>query len=57
MINLLFRGQDVFLLNTCLGDEEMQNQIKELLWIDSSTASDDSGQCFCHFFDFNLNIQ
>ncbi|XP_014519053.1 ribosome biogenesis protein BOP1 homolog [Vigna radiata var. radiata] len=36
-------GQDVLLLNTGLGDEELQNQIKELLWIDSSTTSDDSG--------------
>ncbi|KAK7412019.1 hypothetical protein VNO78_03465 [Psophocarpus tetragonolobus] len=36
-------GQDVLLLNTCLGDEEEQKRIKELLWVDSSTASDDSG--------------
>ncbi|XP_061375970.1 ribosome biogenesis protein BOP1 homolog [Gastrolobium bilobum] len=36
-------GQDVLLLNTCLGDEEEQKRIKELLWIDSSIASDDSG--------------
>ncbi|KAG4968415.1 hypothetical protein JHK87_034066 [Glycine soja] len=36
-------GQDVLLLNTCLGDDEEQKQIKELLWVDSSTALDDSG--------------
>ncbi|XP_027339383.1 ribosome biogenesis protein BOP1 homolog [Abrus precatorius] len=36
-------GQDVLILNTCLGDGEEQKRIEELLWIDSSTASDDSG--------------
>ncbi|KAJ1421339.1 WD40/YVTN repeat-like-containing domain superfamily [Sesbania bispinosa] len=36
-------GQDVLILNTCLGDEEEQKRIKELLWVDSSTTSDDSG--------------
>nr|KYP63205.1 hypothetical protein KK1_017772 [Cajanus cajan] len=36
-------GQDVLLLNTCLGDEEEQKCIKELLWVDSTIASDDSG--------------
>ncbi|TKY71388.1 Ribosome biogenesis protein BOP1-like [Spatholobus suberectus] len=36
-------GQDVLLLNTCLGDEEEQKRIEELLCVDSSTASDDSG--------------
>lgn len=49
MVNLPFRGQDVLLLNTCLGDEEEQKRIKELLWVDSPTASDDPGQC-CDFF-------
>ncbi|KAK7256792.1 hypothetical protein RIF29_30281 [Crotalaria pallida] len=35
-------GQDVLLLNTCLGEEEEQKRIKELLWVDPSTVSDDS---------------
>ncbi|KAF1861115.1 hypothetical protein Lal_00000534 [Lupinus albus] len=36
-------GQDVLLLNTYLGDEEEQKRIKELLKVDQSTATDDSG--------------
>ncbi|KAL2342256.1 hypothetical protein Fmac_010196 [Flemingia macrophylla] len=36
-------GQDVLLLNTGLGDEEEQKRIKDLLWVDSTIASDDSG--------------
>lgn len=58
MRNLSFRGHDVLLLNTCLGDEEEQKRIEELLWVDSTIASNDSGKRRCHFFlwFFYLNI-
>ncbi|XP_057757716.1 ribosome biogenesis protein BOP1 homolog [Arachis stenosperma] len=36
-------GQDVLILNTRLGDDEEQKKIKELLSVDTSTPSDDSG--------------
>ncbi|CAK9147353.1 unnamed protein product [Ilex paraguariensis] len=36
-------GQDVFLLNTGLGDEEEQKKIKEILHVETSTAPDGSG--------------
>ncbi|KAL4320671.1 hypothetical protein AHAS_Ahas14G0033800 [Arachis hypogaea] len=36
-------GQDVLILNTHLGDDEEQKKIKELLSVDTSTPSDDSG--------------
>ncbi|CAK8564285.1 unnamed protein product [Lathyrus sativus] len=36
-------GQDVLLLNTCLGDEEEQKKIKELLWAEPPKTSDDTG--------------
>ncbi|CAI8611355.1 unnamed protein product [Vicia faba] len=36
-------GQDVLLLNTCLGDEEEQKRIKELLWAEPPKTSDDAG--------------
>lgn len=49
MLNLPFRGHDVLLLNTGLGDEEEQQRIKELLLIDSPEASDETGQ-FCSYF-------
>ena len=37
------RGQDVFLLNTGLGNEETQRKVKELLHVATSTVLDDSG--------------
>ncbi|XAR49360.1 hypothetical protein NMG60_11032540 [Bertholletia excelsa] len=36
-------GQDVFLLNTGLGNDEEQKRIKELLHIETPTGSEDSG--------------
>ncbi|KAJ6704566.1 RIBOSOME BIOGENESIS PROTEIN BOP1 BLOCK OF PROLIFERATION 1 PROTEIN [Salix viminalis] len=36
-------GQDVFLLNTGLGNEETQRKVKELLHVATSTVLDDSG--------------
>ncbi|XP_058754457.1 ribosome biogenesis protein BOP1 homolog [Vicia villosa] len=36
-------GQDVLLLNTCLGDEEEQKRIKELLSAEPPKTSDDTG--------------
>ncbi|KAI5414756.1 ribosome biogenesis protein BOP1 homolog [Lathyrus oleraceus] len=36
-------GQDVLLLNTCLGDEEEQKKIKELLCAEPPKTSDDTG--------------
>ncbi|KAJ4833071.1 Ribosome biogenesis protein 1 [Turnera subulata] len=36
-------GRDVFLLNTGLGNEEVQGKVKELLHLDMPAASDDSG--------------
>ncbi|KAJ6327822.1 hypothetical protein OIU78_014644 [Salix suchowensis] len=36
-------GQDVFLLNTGLGNEETQRKVKELLHVTTSTVLDDSG--------------
>lgn len=36
-------GQDVFVLNTGLGNEEEQQRIKELLHVEAPTAKDDSG--------------
>ncbi|CAK7357107.1 unnamed protein product [Dovyalis caffra] len=36
-------GQDVFLLNTGLGNEEIQRKVKELLHVETPTAPDDSG--------------
>lgn len=49
MLNHPFRGQDVLLLNTGLGDEEEQQRIKELLLVDSPKSSDETGQ-FCSYF-------
>ncbi|XP_004485462.1 ribosome biogenesis protein BOP1 homolog [Cicer arietinum] len=37
-------GQDVLLLNACLGDDEEQKRIKELLFVGSPVASDDTGK-------------
>jgi hypothetical protein len=52
MLTLPFRGQDVLLLNTGLGDEEEQQRIKELLLVDSPKESDETGQCCCYFISF-----
>lgn len=41
---MFFRGQEVFILNTGLGDEEEQKNIKELLHFETPVAPDDSGQ-------------
>lgn len=36
-------GQDVFLLNSGLGNEEIQRKVKELLQVETPTAPEDSG--------------
>ncbi|KAJ6394878.1 hypothetical protein OIU77_023981 [Salix suchowensis] len=36
-------GQDVFLLNSGLGNEEIQRKVKELLHVETPTAPEDSG--------------
>lgn len=48
-MEIFFRGQDVLLLNTSLGDEEEQKNISEILHVETSTP-DDSGQCRCNLF-------
>lgn len=46
-------GQDVLLLNTGLGNEEVQGKVKELLHLDAPTATDDSGNMACNWIQDN----
>lgn len=43
LMHVNFRGQDVLILNTGLGNEEEQRRVKDLLHVETPTAPDGTG--------------
>lgn len=43
LMRVNFRGQDVLILNTGLGNEEEQRRVKDLLHVETPTAPDGTG--------------